>query len=80
MQTTGYLIGIIVELTAGMQDRHNYFGSGTPFFFMNINRNATPIIRDPNTSTHLYNDFDRITMPGQGFIYRIIHHFKYHVV
>ncbi|MND34630.1 hypothetical protein D3C80_252520 [compost metagenome] len=44
MQTTGNLIGILVELTAGMKLSHDDFGSRNTFFLMDIGRDATTVI------------------------------------
>ena len=59
MQAAGNLVRGIVELTAGMQHGHDYFGRGTPFFRMDIHRNSTPVIRHGD---------GLVRMDGDGYV------------
>ena len=44
MQTTGYLVGAFVKLTAGMEHGHNDLKCRLVQFLMFVNRNATAIV------------------------------------
>ena len=63
-----------------MQHGHNYFRSGTSLFLVNINRNPAAVIFHRYRSVAMYNDFDLLAIPGQGFIDRVIDGFKNHVM
>ena len=44
MQTAGNLVGILVELTAGMELGHDDLGGGNAFFFMQLDRESAPVV------------------------------------
>ena len=44
VQTTGYFIGSLVELTAGVQHRQYYLQSWFTFFLMNIHGDTTAVV------------------------------------
>ncbi len=44
MQSAGDLVGILVEFPAGMELRHDDFGGGNAFAFMDVGRNAAAVV------------------------------------
>ena len=44
VKTAGHLVGVIVELTAGVQHGHDNFRSRNAFLFVEVHRNATAVV------------------------------------
>ena len=80
MQTAGDLVGILVELTAGMELGHDDLGGGNPFLGMDIHRNAAPVIGNRGRSVRVQGDRHQIAMPGQRLVDGVVHHLVDHVV
>ena len=80
MQTTGNLIGILVELTTGMQLGHDDLGGGHTFFPVDIGRNTTAIVTNRCRSIAIQLHQHQVTMTGQGFIDGVIDHLIDHVM
>ena len=80
MQTTGNLVGVVVELTAGVQHRHDNFGGGYTFFFMDIHRDTTAIILDRDGLIGVDDHADFRAVTRQSLVDGVIHQFKDHVV
>ncbi len=80
MQTTGDFIGILVELTTGMQLGHDDFRSRNAFTGMNIRRNAAAVVGDRNRSLGIERDRDDIGVTRKGFVNGIVHDFVDHMM
>ena len=46
MQSAGDLVGVIVEFSAGVQGGHDDFCGGELLFFVQVNRDAAPVVND----------------------------------
>jgi hypothetical protein len=46
VQAAGDLVGVLVELAAGMQLRHDHFGRRNALALVNVGRNAAAIVGD----------------------------------
>ena len=68
MQAARDLVGIVVELAAGVQHGHDHFGGRTALFLVNVDRYAPAIVRDRHRTIGMNHDLDFRTMPGEGFI------------
>ena len=80
MQASGNLVGVVIEFSARVQDGHDHFGSGSPFFRMDIDRNSAPVIRNHDGVVVFDGDLDVGAMPCQGFVDGIVHHLEHHVM
>ncbi len=80
VQAAGNFIGAAVEFSAGMQHRHDDLCRRASFLRVNIDGNTAAIIHHRHRTLCMddYADFAAITR--QRFVYRVIHHFKDHVV
>ena len=76
MQTSGYLVGILVEFAAGMQFGHDDFGCTALRRVLVVEfdacRNATAVIDDRNGIVGMQRDMDFGTVPGQRFVDGIV--------
>ena len=80
MQTTGNLVGIVVEFTAGVQHGHDDFSRRTTFAFVPIDRYTAAIVNHGNGFIGMDFDLDRVAVTGQGLVDGIIHHLEHHMV
>ena len=80
VQAAGYLVGIVVELPAGMQDRHDDFGRRAAFFRVNIHRDAAPVVRDRDGFVRVNRYSDAVAETGQGLVDRIVNDLKDHMM
>ena len=80
VQTARDLVGILVELTAGMQLGHDDLGSRYAFFLVDIGGNAAPIVADRHRAVGVQDHLDPVAMAGQGFVDGVVHHLIDHVM
>ena len=79
MQATGYLAGVVVELTACVQHGHDDLGCRYAFF-VNIHRNAAAVVAHGDGFIGMDGDGNIAAVAGQRFIDRVIDDFEDHVV
>ena len=58
MKTSGHLVGLLVELPAGVQHRHGELDSGHLLFGMDVDWNAAPVVYDLHRSVGVEPDAD----------------------
>ena len=79
MQASRHLVGVIVELTARVQNRHNDLCRRNTLFVL-LCRNAAPVIANTHRFIGVNDNVDLATVPRQCLINRVIDDFKDHVV
>ena len=80
VQTAGNLVGVVVELTARVQDRHDHLGRRAPLFGVNVHRNAAAVVGDRDRLVRMYRDRNCRTVARQGLVDGVIDHLENHVV
>ncbi len=80
MQTTGNLIGVVVELTAGVQYGHDDLGCGDAFFLVHINRDAATVIANGDRLIRVNGHADIVAVASQCFVDGVVEHLEHHVV
>ena len=84
MQATRNLVRILVELATSMQHAHDDFRGRTLGLMLVVKLDPSwdtaAIVRNGNGVIGVDGHHDVVTMPGQGFVNRVIHDFKNHVV
>jgi hypothetical protein len=80
VQAAGNFIGVIVELTACVQDGHDHFRRGDALFRVNTGWDATAIIGDGDGVIRMDGDHDVFTVTRERFVDSVIYHLEYHVV
>jgi hypothetical protein len=80
VQATGNLVGILVEFPAGMQLGHDDFGCRYAFTFVNVGRDAAPVVphRAGTIGIERYLDFSGKS--GKRLVDGIVHHLVDHMV
>ena len=80
MQTAGYLVGIVVELTAGVQHGHDDFRCRSALFRVHVNRNAPAVIRDRHGFVRVDRYRDLTAKTCQRLVDRVVDDLENHVV
>ena len=79
VQAAGHLVGVLVELSAGMQLRHDDLGGGDALV-MHVGRNAAAIVDDRHRSVGVERHRDQVGMAGQRLVDGVVDHLVDHVV
>ena len=80
VQTTGYLVGIVVELTAGVQHGHDDLGCRAFFFLVLVHGNTAAVVGHRYRTIGMDGDLDAVGVTRQGLVHRVVHHFEHNVV
>src|SRR5690606_30998333 len=80
METARHLIGILVELAAGMKRRHHVFQCRAFLFWMLLNGNAAAVVDDGYGPVLIDDDLDMVAIPREGLIDRVVDDFVNEVV
>ena len=80
VEAAGDLVGIVVELTAGMKLGHDHLGGGHALFRVNLDRNAAAVIGDRDRSVGVKDHLDDVAMAGQRLVDGVVHHLIDHMV
>ncbi|MDT4859281.1 hypothetical protein FQZ97_937830 [compost metagenome] len=80
VQSTGDLVGVVIELTAGMQHGHDDLGGGNTFLLVDVHRDATTVVAHADGFIRVDGDGDIAAMPCQRFVNRVVDHLEHHVV
>ena len=80
METTGNLVGVIIELSAGMKFGHDDFQSGHTLVFVIIHRNPATIILDTERSILVNDHIDFGRMSRHRFVDAVVNNLVDQVV
>ena len=80
MKAAGNLVGVLVELTAGMQLGHDDLGGRNAFALVNADRNAAAVVAHGDRAVGVEDDFHRGGVAGKRFVDRVVDDLVDHVV
>jgi len=80
VQATGDLVGIVVELSAGMEHGHDHLGSGATLLLVIVHGDATAVVPYRNGTVGMDGDIDVAAVAGQGLVDGVVDHLEDHVV
>ena len=80
MQAAGYLVRVVIELSAGVQDRHDDFGGGTALFRVHVHRNAAAVVGYRHGFIGVNRHGNGVAMAGQRLVDRVVDDLEYHVM
>jgi len=75
VKTAGNLVGVLVKLTPRVEGRHNHFEGAAFFGRVDIHRDTASVIPNRNRTILVNGHDDGITVPGEGFVNRVIDDF-----
>ena len=80
MEAARDLVGVLVELAAGMQHRHDDFSGTTPLTGVDVRGDAAPVVLHRHGFVGVYGDGDAVTVAGQRLVDGVVHHLEHHVM
>ena len=80
VQTTGHLVGVLVELATGVQLGQRHFDSGLLLGRVHVDRNAAAVIAHGHATISTQGDPAVARMTGQRLVHRVVDHFPDEVV
>ena len=72
VQSAAGLVGVVVELSARVQCRHDHTLGGHAHL-VHLHRNSAPVVPHGAGAVLLQRDPDRVTEPGQMLVHRVVH-------
>ena len=73
VQAAGNRVGLAVELAAGVQRGVHDLDRGTLLAGMQVHRDAAAVVADPDAAVGQQGDLDRVGVPGQRLVHRVVH-------
>ena len=80
MEATRDLVGVLVELAAGMQHRHDDFSGASALTGVDVRGDAAAVVLHCHGFVGVNGDGDAVAVAGEGFVDGVVHHLEYHVV
>ncbi len=80
MQAARNLVGVLVELSAGMKLRHDHFRSGNAFALVNCGRDAAAIVLDRHRPFGIERHRDDVAIARERLVDGVVHHLIDHVM
>ena len=80
VQAARHLVGILVELTAGMQLGHDDLGCRHAFLGVDIHRDAATVVAHGDGLIGMDDDLDTVAMTRQGLVDRVVDDLENHMV
>jgi hypothetical protein len=80
MQSTGNLVGVLIEFSAGMKLRHNDLGGGDAFALMDVGRYAATVVANGAGAVRVEDDDHFFGETGKRFVDRVVDDLVDHVM
>ena len=64
VQAAGDLVGVLVELAAGVQPGQHHFGRGDAFLGVDVGRDAAPVVAHGDAAVAVQHQLDRVAKPA----------------
>ncbi len=74
METSGHLVAVLVELTAGVKDRHHDLQGRAMLFRMHSGRDSSSVVSHPYGIVRKDGHADLGTITGHGLIDTVVNH------
>ncbi len=80
MQAAGHLVGVLVELAAGMQPGQHHLGGGDAFLGMDVGRDAAAVVAHGDAAVAVQRQFDPRGKSRLGLVHRVVDDLERHVM
>ena len=77
VETSGDLVAVLAEFTAGMEHGKYDFKRRPVFFRVHSGRDASTVILDTDRIIFCYGDFDMVTVSGHGLVNTVVNDLIY---
>ena len=75
-----HLVGVLVELAAGVQLGHDHFGGGHAFAFVDAGRDAAAVVAHRDRAVGIQDHLDPVAKAGERLVDGVIDDLEHHVV
>ena len=72
VQAAGEPVVLVREFSAGVQPRQDQFDARNAFLRMDVDWHAAAIVADLDRAVRVQRDLDRVRMPGERFVDRVV--------
>jgi hypothetical protein len=80
VQAARYLVGILVELSAGMELREDHVGGGNAFFLVDVDRHAAAVVAHRGRAVAVQDHLDPVAIARERLVDRIVDDLVDHVM
>jgi hypothetical protein len=80
VQAARDLVGVVLELAARVELRHDDLGGGLPLLLVQVRGDAAAVVDDGDGVVPVDRDIDPVAEPGLGLVDRVVHDFVDEVV
>ena len=80
VQAAGDLVGILIELPACVQDRHDHLGGGDSLALVDVDRDTAAIVGHRDRAVGIDCHLDPSGVAGQGLVDRVVDDLEHHVM
>ena len=80
VQAARDLVGVLVELPAGVQDGHDHLGGGDALALVDVDRDAAAIVGHRDRAVGIDGHVDPSGVAGQRLVDRVVDDLEHHVV
>ncbi len=80
VQAPGDLVGVVVELTAGVEHGHDDLGRGPALVFVHVHGDAAAVVDNADRFVLVNRDVDFATVAGERFVDGVVDGLEHHVV
>src|SRR5690606_29481329 len=80
VQAAGDLVGVLVELTAGVQLGHDDLGRRHALALVDVGGDAAAVVGDGDRTVLVEGDLDQVGVAGEGLVDGVVDHLIDHVV
>ena len=80
MQSARHLVGVLIELPAGVQDGHDHLGGGHTLALVDVDRDAATIVGHGDGAVGVDRAVHLGGVAGQGLVDRVVDRLEHHVV
>jgi hypothetical protein len=80
VQAARDLVGVLIELPAGVQLGHDHLGRRNAFLPVNADRNPPTVVAHRHGTIAVQDHLDGVAIAGERLVDRVVHHLVDHVV
>ncbi len=80
VQAAGHLVGVLVELAAGVQPGQHHLGRGNAFLEVDVGRNAAAVVAHRHAAVAVQHQLDARGESGLRLVHRVVDDLERHVV
>ncbi len=80
VQAARHLVGVLVELAAGMEAGHDHLGRRDALAAVDVGRDAAAVVAHRDRAVGVERDVDPVAVAGERLVDRVVDHLEHHVM